>query len=85
MKKIIPHLPVGDKLSVIFIMAVILAVLVTQYAVNIRKDKDVARKRMTREMVIVEQRLIFELADVEYAVRTCSTIPTACRHSPTEW
>lgn len=75
-------MPKSDKLSVIFIMAVILAVLVTQYAVNIRKDKDVARKRMTREMVIVEQRLIFELADAEYAVSVMRPTAVHMLHHP---
>lgn len=75
-------MPKSDKLSVIFIMAVILAVLVTQYAVNIRKDEDVARKRMTREMVIVELRLIFELDDVEYAVSVMRPTAAHMLHHP---
>lgn len=82
MKMKLSSMPKSDKLSVIFIMAVILAVLVTQYAVNIRKDKDVARKRMTREMVIVEQRLIFELADVEYAVSVMRPTAAHMLHHP---
>lgn len=82
MKMKLSSMPKSDKLSVIFIMAVILAVLVTQYAVNIRKDKDVARKRMTREMVIVEQRLIFELADAEYAVSVMRPTAAHMLHHP---